>query len=64
MNKIKALLLSRRFWLVTVAGLVAIGGAWVSGTLDLNIVFETIKVWAIAVAGIGTIDKFAELSAK
>jgi hypothetical protein len=56
MKKIGALLASRRFWLLGIAALV-----W--GLLQGGVIPEEIAnpiiLWALSVAGLGTIDKFS-----
>ncbi len=62
-QKFIELLNSTRFWTITATAVVAILGAIQSGSLDMNFVLSTIKVWLIAVAGVGTLDSIAEKSA-
>lgn len=54
-NKVKALLGSLRFWLVTITAIVSI--------LNGSPVLETFQVWAAAVTAIGTLDSVAKKAA-
>ena len=58
-NKVKELFGSKRFWLITVGALAAIGSAWSGETLTLELGMQIITGWSLAVAGVGTIDKFS-----
>jgi len=60
MSKFLELLTSRRFWLITVGALSAIGGAWAGEILTAEFVFNTITVWVSAIVGIGSLDKWAD----
>jgi hypothetical protein len=59
MEKIKAILGSIRFWILTLTGVVVILEAWAASTLDLVFVFKTIEVWLAAIATLGTLDSVA-----
>lgn len=58
-DKIKAILGSVRFWIVTLTAVVAVLEALTAGTLTLEYVFNTVQVWLVAVVGIGTLDSVA-----
>jgi len=60
MTKIKNLLGSIRFWLVTVVAIIAIFHGYASvGTLVLTDILTIIEVWLGAIVGIGTLDSVA-----
>jgi len=48
---------SRRFWILTVGALAAIGSAWAGDVLSLQVVADTIVIWAGAIVAVGTADK-------
>ena len=58
-TKIKELLGSIRFWIVTLTAIVAILESSVAG-FDFAGILEIIKVYLVTVAGIGTLDSVAE----
>lgn len=62
MEKIKKLVGSIRFWIVTLTFITSILQAIASGSFDINFLFEAVKIYLIAVAGIGTLDSIAEKS--
>jgi len=49
---------SRRFWLLTVGALAALGAAWSGDTLTLQITADVVVTWLGAIVAVGTIDKF------
>ena len=60
LNKIKGVLFSLRFWILTLTAVVAeLTGIQKSGfnTIDL---LNIIQVWLLAVAGVGTLDSIAK----
>lgn len=63
-EKIISLLNSTRFWMLSATAIVAIINAKIVGTLDTNFVLNTVKIWLMAIAGVGTLDSIAEKSAK
>ena len=60
MDKVFELFGSRRFWLLTIGALSAIGGQWAAGTLTPEFVFNTITAWAAAIVSVGSFDKWAD----
>ena len=58
-DKVKALLGSIRFWIVTLTAIVAILETTIGG-FDFAGILEIIKVYLVTVAGIGTLDSVAE----
>lgn len=54
MNKLSELMGSRRFWIVTVAGIIWIMNVltWIPNEISLPII-----AWLLTIAGIGTADK-------
>jgi len=58
-TKLKQLLGSMRFWIVSLTAITAILQS-VSGGFDFNAILEIIKVYLVTVAGIGTLDSVAE----
>lgn len=59
-DKLKAILGSVRFWIVTLTAVLAVLEAIVGGTLTMQLVFDTAQIWLAAVVGIGTLDSVAE----
>ena len=60
-DKLKELIGSRRFWILT-AGLVSfLLGQWSAGTLDADVVFNALTTYFAAIVGIGTLDKVANI---
>lgn len=55
-DKVKALLGSIRFWIVTLTAIVAILEGWG----DMATVLDIVKMWLLTVAGIGTVDSVAK----
>jgi len=55
-DKVKALLGSIRFWIVTLTAIVAVLEGWG----DMATVLDVVKLWLLAVAGIGTADSIAK----
>ena len=55
-DKLKALLGSVRFWIVTLTAVVAVLEGWG----DMAIVLDVFKVYLLTVAGIGTLDSIAQ----
>jgi len=55
-DKVKALLGSIRFWIVTLTAIVAILEGWG----DIATVLDIVKMWLLTVAGIGTVDSVAK----
>lgn len=58
-EKVKLLLSSIRFWIVTLTAVLAILQQVSSGVVDMNSVIDVIKIWLGVVAGLGTIDSVA-----
>lgn len=59
-TKLRNLLGSLRFWIVTVVAILAVlQSAEANGAFVLIDVLETAQVWLIAVVGIGTLDSVA-----
>lgn len=58
-QKIKAILGSIRFWILTLTGVVAVLSSITDGTASLQVVFDIIEKWLIAVVGLGTLDSVA-----
>lgn len=57
-DKVKEILGSVRFWIVTLTAIVAILEAQTGGA-GLAEILEIVKIWLITVAGIGTADSIA-----
>ena len=57
--KIKEILGSIRFWIMTLTAAVAVLEAWNVGALDLSFVFKTIEIWLGAIVALGTFDSVA-----
>lgn len=55
-KKLKAILGSVRFWIVTLTAVIAVLELAVSGTFSLAEVMGIVQVWLGVVAGIGTLD--------
>lgn len=60
LTKIKSLLGSLRFWIVTLTYIVAILSAIAAGGLTLEVFFKITQIWLGAVVGIGTLDSISE----
>ena len=59
-NKIKAITGSIRFWIITLTGVIAILESIVmTGGFDITVTLDIIKLWLVAVAGLGTLDSVA-----
>lgn len=60
LNKIKALLGSVRFWLLTVAMLGEVANIALTGEPSFDAIFMVIQVWIGAVVALGTFDSVSE----
>ena len=59
-NKIKAITGSIRFWIITLTGIIAIlEGIVITGGFDILATLDIIKIWLVAIAGLGTLDSVA-----
>lgn len=59
-NKIKMIAGSIRFWIITLTGVIAIlEGIAITGGFDILATIDVIKIWLVAVAGLGTLDSVA-----
>lgn len=59
-NKIKAITGSVRFWIITLTGIIAIlEGIVITGGFDILATLDIIKIWLVAIAGLGTLDSVA-----
>lgn len=58
-DKLKAILGSVRFWIVTLTAVLALLQAVANGSFTLDVAFNTAQVWLAAVVGIGTLDSVA-----
>jgi len=58
--KIKNLLGSIRFWIVTLTYVIAILSALAAGALTIDVFFRATEIWLGAIVAIGTVDKVAE----
>lgn len=58
-DKVKELVTSIRFWILTLTGVSAILAQYSAGGLTVDFFFNTVKVYLIAVATVGTIDSAA-----
>lgn len=56
-TKIKAILGSIRFWTVTLGFAAAFFSSVESDGFSYALLFESIRNWALVVAGVGTLDK-------
>ena len=59
LEKIKEILGSIRFWIVTLTAILALLQALSNGTLSADIIFDTLQIWLATVVGIGTLDSVA-----
>lgn len=59
LQKVKSILTSVRFWLVTLTAATTLLQAHVDGGLTTEIVLTTVKMWFGVVAGLGTLDSVA-----
>lgn len=60
LSKIGGIFGSVRFWLVTFAAASVYSGILQSQGFDWKTLFDTLAGWLATVAGIGTVDKFAQ----
>jgi len=59
-DKVKILIGSVRFWMLTLSAIVAILESYVTnGAILLPDFFEIVKIWLVAVVGVGTLDSIA-----
>lgn len=58
-NKIKAILGSIRFWIITFTAVIAILEGIAMSGLDICVILDVVKIWLVAVAGLGTLDSVA-----
>ena len=56
LEKVKALLGSIRFWIITLTAVIAVLEQQVTGTLDIIFVLKTVEAWLAVIATLGTID--------
>jgi len=59
MKKIKAILGSIRFWLLTLAMGGEVANLTLAGTLTLDSGFVVVQTWLLAVVALGTLDSVA-----
>jgi len=58
-TKVKEILGSIRFWIMTLTAIVALLEAWAGDVLDLSFMFKTIEIWLGAIVALGTFDSVA-----
>lgn len=63
-QKLAQLLNSTRFWMLTGAAVIAIIDLKLNGVMNWVGVLQVVKVWLVAIVGVGTLDSVAEKSRK
>lgn len=63
-KKLAELLNSTRFWMLTGAAVIAIIDLKLNGVMNWVGVLQVVKVWLVAIVGVGTLDSVAEKSRK
>lgn len=63
-TKLAELLNSTRFWMLTGAAVIAIIDLKLNGVMNWVGVLQVVKVWLVAIVGVGTLDSVAEKSRK
>jgi len=59
-EKLVALLGSVRFWLITLAAASVYVGLVEQNGFSLKVLLDSVAVWLATVAGVGTVDRFAD----